>query len=116
VLNLRGRIVPVIDLKHYFGQGAAEAGEGLCVVVVRVSSAKSEVVQMGLIVDAVEEVVNIAPSHLSETFDLGPGVDTPLLLGMAKVGGVIKALLNVDRVLSEEQIDGLVAVSAGEAA
>jgi purine-binding chemotaxis protein CheW len=116
VLNLRGRIIPVIDLRHRFGQGTAEVGDRTCIVVVQVSSATREVVQMGLIVDAVEEVVNIAPSDVSETPDFGQSVDTSFLLGMAKVGGAVKALLNLDRVLSNEQIDGLAAISAGEAA
>jgi purine-binding chemotaxis protein CheW len=112
VLNLRGRIIPVIDLKQRFGQGVAELGDRTCIVVVQISYASRDTIQMGLIVDAVEEVANISQADVAQTPDFGSNVDTSFLLGMAKVGGAVKALLNLDCVLTGEQIDGVAAVAA----
>ncbi len=102
VINLRGKIIPVIDLRAKFGLGATDATERTCIVVVQVNLPSRTSSQMGLIVDAVEEVTNIAASDIEETPDFGGAFDTDCILGMAKIKGVVKTLLDIDRVVAVE--------------
>jgi purine-binding chemotaxis protein CheW len=98
VINLRGRIIPVIDLRIKFGF-PAEISERTCVVVVQVQHQSGAGQQMGLIVDAVDEVVNLSAADIEPTPDFGTKLDTTYLLGMAKVKGQVKTLLDIDRVV-----------------
>ena len=100
VINLRGKIIPVLDLRLRFGFDEAEKTEHTCIVVVLANLSGGKSTQMGLIVDAVEEVVNIAAGEIEETPDFGSEVSTEYLLGMAKIKGAVKALLDIDRVLA----------------
>lgn len=111
VINLRGRIIPVIDLKHRFGMGVAAVGSRTCTVVVQIETTARGPIQMGLMVDIVEEVVQIAAADISPTPDFGVSIDTAFLLGMAKVKGKAKILLNLDQVLTGEQVDRLSSVT-----
>ncbi|MCC6233734.1 MAG: purine-binding chemotaxis protein CheW [Verrucomicrobiales bacterium] len=102
VINLRGKIIPVIDLRAKFGLATTEATERTCIVVVQVSFAAGTNAQMGLIVDAVEEVAFIAQADIEETPDFGGAFDTECLMGMAKIKGVVKTLLDINRVVAGE--------------
>ena len=113
VINLRGRVIPVVDLRVKFGL-KAEFTERTCIVVVQVRLSAERAVQMGLIVDAVEEVVNLAGAEIEPTPDFGTKIDTSYLLGMAKVKGQVKTLLDIDRVVAPEQMQ-VVAQAVGEA-
>lgn len=107
VINLRGRIIPVMDLRVRFGLGSAEATEQNCIVVAQVTTQQGKALAMGLIVDAVEEVVNIAAADIEETPEFGCSAATDYLLAMAKIKGVVKAMLDLDRVIkgiSEESL------------
>lgn len=106
VLNLRGRVIPVIDLRLKFGLAAA-FGERTCIVVVQIKLPTAQLVQMGLIVDSVEEVVNLTASEIEPTPDFGTRVDTRYLLGMAKVKDRIKPLLDIDCVIAPETVEHL---------
>lgn len=108
VINLRGKIIPVIDLRARFGLPMGEVTERTCIVVVRTELSSTSGTQMGLIVDAVEEVANIAAADIEETPEFGGAFDTDYLLGMAKVKGAVKSLLDIDRVVSAESLAGLV--------
>ena len=99
VLNLRGKIIPVVDLRVKFGFPSAEATDHTCIIVVQIASVSNRMVQMGLIVDGVEEVLNIGQKDIEETPDFGTSVDTSYILGMAKIHDAVKALLDIDRVL-----------------
>jgi purine-binding chemotaxis protein CheW len=99
VINLRGKIIPVLDLRLRFGFDEARATDQTCIVVVQVKLPDGKSNQMGLVVDGVEEVVNIAASDIEETPDFGAQVATDYIVGMAKIKGAVKALLNIDRVL-----------------
>ena len=99
VINLRGKIIPVMDLRLRFGFTGTSSAEENCIVVVQVKNSAGQATAMGLIVDAVEEVAQFAASDIEETPDFGAEVDTGYILGMAKVKGVVKALLDIDRVL-----------------
>jgi len=106
VINLRGRVIPVTDLRLKFGL-AAEFTERTCIVVVQIQQPHAGQVQMGLIVDSVEEVVNLTATEIEPTPDFGAQVDTTYLLGMAKIKGQVKTLLDLDRVVAPETIAAL---------
>ncbi|MBI5423289.1 MAG: purine-binding chemotaxis protein CheW [Opitutae bacterium] len=107
VINLRGRVIPVIDLRVKFGL-KSEFTERTCVVVVQVRLTSGTHVQMGLIVDSVEEVVHVPAEEIEPTPEFGTQVDTRYLLGMAKVKGQVKTLLDIDRVVAPETTAALV--------
>ena len=108
VINLRGKIIPVMDLRLRFGFAAASA-EQTCIVGVQVKSPTGEVTAMGLVVDAVEEVAQLAAADIEETPDFGTQVDTDYILGMAKIKGAVKALLDIDRVIGGDTVARLTA-------
>lgn len=101
VINLRGRVIPIVDLRVKFGL-KSEFTERTCIVVVQVKLPTEQVVQMGLIVDSVEEVVNLPAEEIEPTPEFGAKIDTSYLLGMAKVKGQVKTLLDIDRVVAPE--------------
>jgi purine-binding chemotaxis protein CheW len=98
VINLRGRVIPVIDLRRKFGFAAQAHTERTCIIVVEVGVAAAKVL-MGVVVDAVSEVLNVAPSEIDETPQFGGQQEIDYLLGLAKVKGTVKILLDLDRVL-----------------
>ena len=107
VINLRGKIIPVVDLRAKFGLAGTEATERTCIVVVQVASPSGTSLSMGLVVDAVEEVINIGASDIEATPDFGTKLDTEYILGMAKIKGAVKSLLDIDRVVAVEAISPL---------
>jgi purine-binding chemotaxis protein CheW len=111
VINLRGRVIPVIDLRTRFG-ASSEFAERTCIVVVQVLTADRTVIQMGLVVDSVEEVVNLTADQIAPTPDFGVRIDTAYILGMAKVGEQVKTLLDIDRVVTADALDQLTAATA----
>lgn len=111
VINLRGRIVPVVDLLIRFGFPRAQDGERTCVVVVQVTTRRG-LVPMGLLVDAVEEVLNVGKNDVAPPPDFGCAVDVAFLRGMARVRDQVKTLLDINRVLTDQQIDELQTVAA----
>lgn len=106
VINLRGRVIPVVDLRVKFGL-KAEFAERTCIVVVQVKLPTEQIVQMGLIVDSVEEVVTLTNEEIEPTPDFGTKIDTSYLLGMAKVKGQVKTLLDIDRVVAPETVQAI---------
>lgn len=106
VINLRGRVIPIVDLRVKFGL-KAEFAERTCIVVVQVSLANDQIVQMGLIVDSVEEVVNLNTEEIEPVPEFGTRVDTSYLLGMAKVKGQVKTLLDISRVVAPETMKAI---------
>jgi purine-binding chemotaxis protein CheW len=106
VINLRGRVIPVVDLRVKFGL-AAEFAERTCIVVVQVKLPDDQAVHMGLIVDAVEEVVMLQPADLAPTPDFGTTLNTEYLLGMAKVKGQVKTLLDIERVVAPDTVQAM---------
>jgi purine-binding chemotaxis protein CheW len=99
VINLRGKIIPVIDLCAKFGLEHAASAENACIVVVQVNGPENRPIQLGLAVDGVEEVCQLAPGDIEETPEFGAALDTSCILGMAKVKGVVNTLLDIDRVV-----------------
>jgi len=105
VINLRGKVVPVVDLRVKFGLAKAENTERTCIVVVEVKSRSGAKILMGMVVDAVEEVVTIPPSDVEPTPDFGASLSTEYILGMAKVRGSVKTLLDIDQVLTADAVN-----------
>lgn len=112
VINLRGKVIPVIELRRKFGMESREDTDRTCIVVVQVIGAVGTVT-MGLLVDEVSEVLNVGQEQIEAPPSFGVGVDTDFILGMGKVGQKVLMLLDADKVLSNEE---LVLASQGKAA
>ena len=104
VINLRGKIIPVVDLRAKFGLADATDTERTCIIVVQVSTSATAKPFIGLIVDGVEEVANITAEDVEDTPDFGLNADTSYILGMAKIKGTVKALLDIDRLLVDAAV------------
>jgi len=109
VINLRGKVIPVVDLRLKFGLPPEEYTARTCIVVVRTRQA-GEDIMIGMIVDGVVEVLTLMASDIEDTPDFGTGVQTPYLLGMAKIKGKVKILLDIDQVLCSAELNGLSAL------
>ena len=103
VVNLRGKVIPVIDLRLKFSMTAADYTERTCIIVVEITAA-GRTILMGIVVDSVSEVLNIKAADIEQTPSFGTRLDTEYILGMAKTGGTIKILLDIDRILSVEEL------------
>jgi len=112
VINLRGKIIPVMDLRLRFGFPDAPSTNQTCIIVVQVKLPDGKAVQMGLVVDGVEEVVNLAASDIEKTPDFGGQISTDFIVGMAKIKGAVKPLLDIDRALTGETIGHLSTASS----
>jgi purine-binding chemotaxis protein CheW len=108
VINLRGKVIPILDLRARFQLSSESYGERACIVVVQIGAAPAAVRLMGAIVDAVEEVVQLGEAELEPTPDFGGAPRTDCILGMATVHGRVKTLLDLDKVFLEEGLLTLV--------
>ncbi|MBK8575215.1 MAG: chemotaxis protein CheW [Elusimicrobia bacterium] len=100
VINLRGKIIPVVDLRLKLGLPAAEGQN--CIIVVRARG-----LEIGITVDQVSEVANIADKDIEPVPAFGNGVATEDLLGIGKTGGRVRLLLDIDRILSNQDVSDL---------
>jgi purine-binding chemotaxis protein CheW len=98
VINLRGKVIPVIDLRRKFGLPVGESTAQTCIIVAEVELATRRVMT-GVVVDSVSEVLNVAAAEIDEPPEFGGQADVDYLLGLAKVKGSVKILLDLDRVL-----------------
>ncbi len=101
VINLRGKVIPVVDLRLKFGMEALEYNERTCIIVVDIAAAGSKVI-MGIVVDCVSEVLNIKGEEIEDAPTFGIKLNTDYILGMAKVKGNVKILLDIDKVLTTD--------------
>jgi purine-binding chemotaxis protein CheW len=106
VVNLRGKVIPVVDLRLKFGIPAIDYTERTCIIVVEISG-QTGAIKIGIVVDAVSEVLNIKAEDIENTPAFGTRVNIDYILGMAKMGGSVKILLDIDKVLSTQEIAGL---------
>lgn len=106
VINLRGKVIPVIDLRLRFNMPAIDYTERTCIIVVEIASESGNVV-IGIVVDSVSEVLNIKGADIENTPTFGTQLDTDYILGMAKIDKGVKILLDIDRVLGAAEIAGL---------
>jgi purine-binding chemotaxis protein CheW len=98
VINLRGKVIPVIDLRSKFGLKRTEYNDQTCIIVVDVG------MLMGIIVDTVQEVHDIPTANIEPPPSLGSSVDTSFILGMGKVKEDVKILLDIEKVLTTEDL------------
>lgn len=106
VINLRGKVIPVLDLRLRFGIEEIDYTERTCIIVVEVEGQIGRV-EIGIVVDSVSEVLNIKGSDIEDTPAFGTKLDTTFILGMAKMEGGIKILLDIDRVLATREVEAL---------
>ncbi len=101
VINLRGRVIPVLELRTKFGMASQEYNDRTCIIVVEVNAAGGTI-QVGMLVDSVSEVLNIAAEEIEPPPSFGTSqVDTGAILGMAKIKGDVKILLDVNSVVGK---------------
>ena len=106
VINLRGQVIPVVDLRLKFGMPELEYTERTSIIVVEVKGQAGNI-PIGIVVDSVSEVVSIRESEVEDTPTFGTRLDTEYILGMAKSEGGVKILLDIDRVLSGEELGAI---------
>jgi purine-binding chemotaxis protein CheW len=106
VINLRGQVIPVIDLRAKFGMETTEVTDETCIIVVEIAHAGHKF-STGIVVDRVQEVLDITGEQIEEAPQFGGAVNTDFILGMGKVGDSVKILLDIDRVLAGESLGSL---------
>jgi len=106
VINLRGKVIPVMDLRLRFDMEEIEYTERTCIIVVEITGATGRI-QIGNVVDSVSEVLNIKGEDIEDSPTFGTKLDTEYILGMAKMEGGVKILLDIDKVLSAEEVTAL---------
>ncbi len=112
VINLRGKVIPVLDLRMKFGMPAKETTDKTCVIVVQVTH-NSGSVTMGTIVDEVSEVLDIGGELIEPAPEFGTSVNTDFILGMGKVAKKVIMLLDIDKVLSSGELTNVVRGARG---
>ena len=108
VINLRGQVIPVIDLRAKFGMETADVTEETCIIVVEISQGGHKF-STGIVVDHVQEVLDIAGEDIEEAPQFGSSVNTDFILGMGKIEESVKILLDIDRVLGGEDFNSFAA-------
>ena len=106
VINLRGKVIPVMDLRLRFGMMSIGYTERTCIIVVEISG-QAGTILVGIVVDAVSEVLNIKGDDIEKTPTFGTKLNTDYILGMAKMEGGVKILLDIDQVLSSDELSML---------
>ncbi|MBF0469405.1 MAG: purine-binding chemotaxis protein CheW [Desulfamplus sp.] len=106
VINLRGKVIPVIDLRLRFSMTEGQYTERTCIVVVEITTDHGEMI-IGIVVDSVSEVLGIKEENIEDSPSFGTNLDSEYILGMAKLEGGVKILLDIDKVLSSGEISML---------
>lgn len=110
VINLRGAVVPVIDLGLRFGKQASSVSRRTCIVIIEVEHDGAQQV-VGVMVDAVNEVLDIAPAEIEPAPSFGAKIRADFIRGMGKVDGKFVIILNVDHVLSLDEMSSLAGIA-----
>jgi purine-binding chemotaxis protein CheW len=127
VINLRGKVIPIMDLRERFGMTSVEAAlaelgdaeraaaEAMrCIIVVQVAGPQGTAVPIGIVVDRVSEVSAIAGAEIEDAPSFGAGVKTEYLLGLGKASGRVKLLLDIDRVLAADELTAITQTGSDE--
>jgi purine-binding chemotaxis protein CheW len=107
VVNLRGRVIPVVDLRLAFGMSASERDERSCIVVVSVDRGEGLVATMGVLVDEVSDVAYVSADAIEATPEFGTEVDTSFIQGVGRLEERVVMLLDIDRVLTAGELDDI---------
>ncbi len=113
VINLRGQVIPVIDLRAKFGMPVAERTDQTCIIVVEISQ-DGRRFNTGIVVDHVQEVLDIAGDDIEDAPQFGSNVETDFILGMGKIGDTVKILLDIDRVLVSDELESFSSTTDGK--
>ncbi len=111
IINLRGKIIPIVDLRRKFGMESKAQTSETCIIVVNVQG-----VEVGTVVDRVSEVLSISAEDIEPPPSFGRDVNTDYILGIGKSQSKVKILLNIDRVISADQIVQLQKMAGPDAA
>lgn len=103
VINLRGKVIPVVDLRLKFGMDQAGYSERTCIIVVEIVGEVGSIM-MGTVVDSVSEVIHLKNEDIEETPTFGTRLNTSYIRGMAKMDGRVKILLDIDKVLTSQEL------------
>jgi len=103
VINLRGQVISVVDLRTKLSMESAERTDETCIIVVETQRG-GRTICTGIIVDKVSEVPQIAEDSIEDAPAFGSGVDTQFILGMAKIGSAVKILLDIDKIIGGEEL------------
>jgi purine-binding chemotaxis protein CheW len=110
VLNLGGRVVPVVDLRLKFGLPELEYTPRTCIIVAQIERQAGKL-RIGIIVDAVSELLTFEASDIEDTPDFGNGVETSHILGMAKIKTKVKILLDINKLFKQQEVERLGAIT-----
>ncbi len=102
VINLRGKVIPVVDLRLKFGMEETPYNERTCIIVMEINGTSGPF-SVGAVVDSVSEVMNIRAADMEEAPNFGTKLDTDYILSMAKTNGALKILLDIDKVLGNQE-------------
>jgi len=111
VINLRGKVIPVVELRSKFNIESTEDTDQTCIIVVDVAFEDSTL-QIGVLVDSVSEVLDITSADIEDTPSFGTDLKTDFIRGMAKAKGSVKILLNIEKVLTAEEMTAVAGVDA----
>jgi purine-binding chemotaxis protein CheW len=103
-INLRGKVIPVLDLRIKFGLKNTEYTDRTCIIVVEIKGNDNNIL-MGTVVDSVSEVLNVKAADIDKKPDFGVEMETDYILGIAKSGDRVKILLDIDKVISSREIE-----------
>ncbi len=103
VINLRGKIIPIIDLRAKFGLQETDYSDRTIFIIVDIPGAK-DVINIGIAVDSVQDVIDIPESNLEKAPDIGLKLKSQYLYGIAQINGKMLMILNIDRILSTEDV------------
>lgn len=106
VINLRGQVIPVVDLRTKFQMETCEVTEQTCIIVVEITQSGRKF-STGIVVDRVQEVLDVLGENIEDAPNFGTGVNTDCILGMGKIGDSVKILLDIDRVLGSTDLTAL---------
>ncbi len=112
VINLRGKVIPVINMRLKFGLELVPDTERTCIIVIQVTNAGAQTVTLGIIVDEVSEVLNLAASQISQTPVIGASVNTDYIKGMGKIENNVIMLLDMDKAFSSDEIRSMASAGA----
>lgn len=106
VINLRGKVIPVVDLRLRFSMPKIPHDAKTCIIILDISRDCASLL-IGVVVDSVSEVLNIRDEDIEETPVFGVRFNTEYILGMAKTGDGVKILLDIDKVLTESEVGAI---------
>ncbi|OHE72774.1 MAG: hypothetical protein A2Y14_01675 [Verrucomicrobia bacterium GWF2_51_19] len=105
VINLRGKIIPIFDLKVCFGMTALTETPKTCVVILETEDAEANTLNAGFLVDSVNDIVSLANTHLEANVDTETHIPTHYIHGICQMGGTVRTLIDIDAILKDTPLE-----------